>query len=101
LESSDKPPFRYAGHDAPTVLNPVFIGAATRALALRFDTVLAATADYIAGGNDPLKLSALELKRLNLLPPDWQIATAPNSVSSWSIGVWTGGRIGIVCMANY
>jgi hypothetical protein len=66
-----------------------------RALALRFDTVLAATADYIAGGNDPLKLSAPELKRLNLLPPDWQIATAPNSVSSWSIGVLADERIGI------
>jgi len=66
-----------------------------RALALRFDTVLAATADYIAGGNDPLKLSAPELKRLNLLPPDWQIATAPNSVSSWSVGVLADKRIGI------
>jgi len=66
-----------------------------RALALRFDTVLAAAADYLAGGNDPLKLSPTELKRLNLLPPDWQIATAPNSVSSWSIGVLPGERIGI------
>ncbi len=67
----------------------------TRALALRFDTVLAATADYIAGGNDPLKLSAPELKRLNLLPADWQIASAPNSVSSWSICVLADERIGI------
>jgi len=66
-----------------------------RALALRFDTVLAAAADYLAGGNDPLKLSPTELKRLNLLPPDWQIATAPNSVSSWAIGVLADERIGI------
>uniref|UniRef100_UPI003F9EB2FF hypothetical protein n=1 Tax=Candidatus Binatus sp. TaxID=2811406 RepID=UPI003F9EB2FF len=66
-----------------------------RALTLRFDTVLTAAGDYIAGGNDPLKLSAPELKRLNLLPPDWQIATAPNSVSSWSIGVLADQRIGI------
>jgi hypothetical protein len=66
-----------------------------RALALRFDTVLAAAAGYIAGGNDPLKLSAPELKRLNLLPPDWQLVTAPNSVSSWSIGVLADERIGI------
>lgn len=66
-----------------------------RALALRFDTVLAAAANYLVGGNDPLKLSAAELKRLNLLPPYWQIATARNSVSSWSIGVLADARIAI------
>jgi hypothetical protein len=69
-----------------------------RALTLRFDTVLAAAGDYIAGGNDPRKLSAPELKRLNLLPPDWQIATAPNSVNDWSIGGLTDGRIAIVLL---
>jgi hypothetical protein len=71
-----------------------------RALTLRFDTVLAAAADYIAGGNDPLKLSAPELKRLNLLPPDWQIATAPNSVRSWSIGGLADRRIAIVLLGS-
>ncbi len=69
-----------------------------RALTLRFDTVLAAAGDYIAGGNDPRKLSPPELKRLNLLPPDWQIATAPNSVNDWSIGGLTDGRIAIVLL---
>lgn len=72
-----------------------------RALALRFDSILAAAANYIAGGNDPLKLSALELKRLNLLPPDWQIATAPNSLSGWSIGVLPDKRIGIALWGSH
>ncbi len=66
-----------------------------RALALRFDSILAAAAIYVAGGNDPLKLSALELQRLNLLPPDWRIVTAPNSLTGWSIGGLPNGRIGI------
>jgi hypothetical protein len=70
-------------------------GIEARALALRFDTVLAASANFIARGNDPLKLSPSELKRLSLLPPDWQINIAPNSVSSWAIGVLADGRIGI------
>jgi hypothetical protein len=71
-----------------------------RAIALRFDTVLAAAADYIADGNDPLKLSAPELKHLNLLPPDWQIATEPNSTSDWSIGGLADRRIGMVLLGS-
>ena len=71
-----------------------------RALALRFDTILAAAANYIADGNDPLKLSALELKRLNLLPPQWQIATAPASPNDWSTGALADNRIGIVLLGS-
>lgn len=66
-----------------------------RALALRFDSILAAAASYVAGGNDPLKLSALELKRFNLLPQDWRIATTPNSLTGWSIGGLPDKRIAI------
>jgi hypothetical protein len=72
----------------------------TRALTLRFDTILAAAENYIAGGNDLLKLSPLELKRLNLLPPDWQIDTAPNSLRDWSIGGFTDHRIAIVLLGS-
>jgi hypothetical protein len=72
----------------------------TRALALRLDTILAAAANYLAGGNDPLKLSALELKRLNLLPPEWKIATAPASPNDWSIGGLADNRIGIVLLGS-
>jgi hypothetical protein len=67
----------------------------TRALALRFDSILAAAANYVADGNDPLRLSAAELKRLNLLPSDWQIATAPDSPSDWSIGGLADKRIAV------
>jgi hypothetical protein len=66
-----------------------------RALALRFDSILAATAGYLAAENDPLKLSALELQHLNLLPPDWRIATAKNSLIGWSIGGLPDKRIAI------
>ena len=64
-----------------------------RALALRFDSILAATAGYIAGGNDPLKLSPLVLQRLNLLPSDWRIATGPNSLTGWSVAALPDKRL--------
>jgi hypothetical protein len=71
-----------------------------RALTLRFDAILAAAENYIAGGNDPLKLSPLELKRLNLLPPEWQIDTAPDSLRDWSIGGFSDNRIAIVLLGS-
>src|SRR5208283_5235723 len=43
-----------------------------RADALRFDAILEAAGKYLAGGHDLAKISALELKRLDLLPPDWR-----------------------------
>src|SRR5260370_26434482 len=64
-----------------------------RALALRFDSILSAAASYIAGGNDPLKLSPLELQRLNLLPPDWRVDTAKNSLTGWSIAALPDKRL--------
>ena len=72
----------------------------SRALALRFDAILAAAAKYIAGGNDPLKISRLELKRLNLLPSDWNVDPAPNLLNDWSIGGLAGGRIAIVMLGS-
>ena len=66
-----------------------------RALALRFDSILAATASYTGDGNDPLKLSALELQRLNLLPHDWRVDTARNSLTGWSIGSLQDKRIAV------
>jgi len=72
----------------------------SRALALRFDTILAAAAKYIAGGSDPLKISRLELKRLNLLPSDWNVDPAPNLLNDWSIGGLAGGRIAIVMLGS-
>jgi hypothetical protein len=74
--------------------------AESRALALRFDAILAAAANYLAGGNDPLKISRLELKRLNLLPPDWNVEPAPNLLNDWSIGALTDRRIAIVLLGS-
>ena len=72
----------------------------SRALALRFDAILAAAAKYIVGGNDPLKISRLELKRLNFLPSDWNVDPAPNLLNDWSIGGLAGGRIAIVLLGS-
>ena len=66
-----------------------------RALTLRFDIIVAAAANYILEGNDPLKVSAPELQRVNLLPPDWQVAAGRNLTSAWSIGVLADKRIAI------
>jgi hypothetical protein len=72
----------------------------SRALALRFDAILAAAAKYISGENDPLKISPLELKRLNLLPPEWQIDTAPDSLRDWSIAGFSDNRVAIVLLGS-
>jgi len=71
-----------------------------RADALRFDTILEAAAKYLAGGNDPAKLSALELSRLNLLPSDWFAETTPGAFIDWQITA-RGGQIGIVTVGWY
>ena len=48
-----------------------------RADALRFDAILEAAGKYLADGHDLSKISALELKRLDLLPPDWRVNPPP------------------------
>jgi hypothetical protein len=70
-----------------------------RANALRFDTIVEAAAKYLAGGNDPAKLSALGLKRLNLLPSDWLVT--PYAFTDWQIGPASGRRIGIIIVGSY
>jgi hypothetical protein len=71
-----------------------------RAAALRFDTILAAAANYVAGGNELQNLSALELQRFKLLPPGWQVANGPYSLHDWSIGVLQDKRIAIVLLGS-
>ncbi len=72
-----------------------------RANALRLDTIVEAAAKYLAGGNDPAKISALELKRLNLLPGDWLVDTTPHAYFDWQIGPADRGQIGIVIVGSY
>ncbi len=72
-----------------------------RANALRLDTIVEAAAKYLAGGNDPAKISALELKRLNLLPSDWLVDTTPHAYFDWQIGPADRGQIGIVIVGSY
>jgi hypothetical protein len=72
-----------------------------RANALRFDTIIEAAAKYLAGGNDPAKLSAPALKRLNLLPSDWLLGARLHSFTDWQIGPAPGGRIGIITVGSY
>lgn len=72
-----------------------------RADALRFYAILETAAKYLAGGNDPADISALELKRLNLLPSDWLVDSTPHGYIDWQIGHANGGRIGIVIVGSY
>jgi hypothetical protein len=72
-----------------------------RANALRFDTILEGAGKYLADGHDLSKLSALELKRLDLLPRDWLVDAAPFAYFDWQIGAATGGRVGIIIAGSY
>ena len=72
-----------------------------RANALRFDTILEAAGKYLADGHDLAKLSALELKRLDLIPHDWLIDTAPHAHTDWQIALLPGGQIAIVIVGTY
>ncbi|HKN14225.1 MAG TPA: hypothetical protein VJX68_13625 [Candidatus Binatus sp.] len=72
-----------------------------RADALRFDAILEAAGKYLAEGHDLSKLSALELKHLDLLPRDWLVDPAPHAYFDWAIGPAPGGRIGIIVVGSY
>jgi hypothetical protein len=69
-----------------------------RANTLRFDAILEAAAKYLADGHDLAKLSALELKRLDLLPRDWLVDA---KYTDWDVGLAPGGRVGIVLFGSY
>jgi hypothetical protein len=69
-----------------------------RANALRFDAILAAAGKYLADGHDLAKLSALELKRLDLLPHDWLIN--PGN-TDWAIGPAPDGRVAIAIFGSH
>jgi hypothetical protein len=72
-----------------------------RANALRFYTILEAAAKYLTAGNDTAKISPLELKRMNLLPNDWQVDATPHAYTDWLIGPSRGGRVGIIIVGSY
>ncbi|MGD0120794.1 MAG: hypothetical protein ABSD30_22220, partial [Candidatus Binatus sp.] len=72
-----------------------------RANALRFDTILEAGGKFLADSNDPTKLSALELKRLDLLPNDWLVDTTPRAYIDWQIVAPDGNRIAIIIVGSY
>jgi hypothetical protein len=72
-----------------------------RANALRFDAILEAAGKYLADGRDPSKLSALELKRLDLLPHDWLVDATPHAYFDWEVGPATGGGVGIITVGSY
>jgi len=75
-------------------------GIESRAVALRFDTILEAAGDYLSAGRDPAMLSPAELKRLDLLPHDWLIDTAPHTFADWRIS-GTKSLIAIAIVGSY
>src|SRR5258708_3439583 len=72
-----------------------------RANALRFDTIFEAAAKYLPDGNDLSKLSAIELKRLDLLPHDWLVHAPPPVYFTWEIGPAPGDAVGIIIVGSY
>ncbi len=72
-----------------------------RANALRFDMILEAAGKYLAGGRDLSKISAPELKRLDLLPRDWLVDATPDAFTNWRIAPAPGGRVGIIIVGSY
>ena len=72
-----------------------------RADALRFDAILEAAGRYLAGGHDLSKLSALELKRLDLIPRDWLVDAATDAYIDWQVGPAPGGRVAIIILGSY
>ncbi len=72
-----------------------------RANALRFDTILEGAGNYIADGHDLSKLSALELKRLGLIPHDWLVDVTPGAYTDWQIAPAPGGQVAIIIVGSY
>ena len=72
-----------------------------RANALRFDAILEAADKYLADGHDLSKLSALELKRLNLIPRDWIVDETPHNYRDWQIAPLPGTKIAIIVVGSY
>ncbi len=92
---------RFRGSRWPRTPNFPAAQVEARANALRFDTIVEAAAKYPSGGNDPSKLSPLELKRLNLLPSDWLIDSTPHAYTDWEIAPAPAGRVGIIIVGSY
>jgi hypothetical protein len=69
-----------------------------RAISLRFDAILEAAAKYLADGHNPSKLSAAELERFGLLPPDWGVN--PKNID-WAVGNVSPDRVGIAVFGSY
>ncbi len=80
-------------------LSPAYVE--TRAVSLRFDTILAAVAKYLAAGHDPAQLSPPALKQQGLLPADWMIDTATVAFWDWDTLGLDQGKIGIAVLGSY
>jgi len=69
-----------------------------RANTLQFDTILEAAGAYLGGGHDLSKLSPIELKRLDLLPRDWLVASRDHI---WQVGPVPDGGVAIIVVGSY
>jgi hypothetical protein len=72
-----------------------------RANALRFDAILEAAGKYLTDGRDLSKISALELKRLDLIPHDWLVDNSPHAYFDWGVVPAPDGGVGIVIVGTY
>jgi hypothetical protein len=89
------PPDSFASYAA---LSPVRLEQ--RAAALRMDTLIEACARFVAGEGTHGDLSALALKRANLLPADWRVSTDPNEYTDYIVTEYRG-KIEIALGGSY
>jgi hypothetical protein len=61
-----------------------------RAVALRMDALVEACAGYVASHGSDGDLSALALKRANLLPADWRVSPDPMQYSDYVVASYKG-----------
>jgi hypothetical protein len=80
-------------------LSPTYVEA--RAVLLRFDTILTATARYLATGSQPDGLSPMTLRRIGMLPSDWIIDTNAVAFWDWDVTTLKDGKIAIIMLASY
>ncbi len=77
----------------------------SRAVALRFDTVLEAVSAYLARGGNAGALSPMTLKQAQLLPADWIIEQDLTALRDFWVGpdegVGEGAKIDIVVRGSY
>ncbi|HVN63393.1 MAG TPA: hypothetical protein VMT58_02055, partial [Candidatus Binataceae bacterium] len=72
-----------------------------RAVSLRFDSILEASAKFLATGHDASNLSPLELLNAKLLPATWRVDAAPDAYSDWTAVRLSNDKLAVAVTGTY